>query len=767
MIDNRLQLLQRDRLPVTAAHVLPPRRMSHDRLNDVLGADLIADGLEGSTGIVERSLDAGGFGDSAEFHANPVRGAGQLAIVPQVVADKRTASGSEEDPVGVFGKFGIDADALNRLQCGDSFGPKGNEAGNFGLASLKSNHVADDVAAIHVGQVSIADASIDGQQEYGPSLLVGGDENISNVGRAEGSNACLPLRSAYDLLAWEIEFGSKSKGAVNVLVGEGPLRKSANCADIPLHGMRICSDNLFGLGVVPRTNVRSISLPVSRHDAESRAVIPEKVYCLLDAEDVILDGAPLQFSGSSLIFLGRDEQIAQVADAGEFVGYGFDDNASQMNGHLLVISLQGKLGLIERGEPLHLAADLGHPSFDMTSEFKGWSCGGVVGFVDHNPKHYETTVDFANTSVIFPRMKPIANPLFVGSNPTSASSENPIKQGFSIKSGVTSDKPEIPDTAPTDRGLGCGKLWWGDYTYFFQATHGGPIKIGRAIDPIQRFAAVQTGHPYELLIVGLMEGDCERELHRILDHFRMHGEWFDPLYPVVETIKKWLKRHYSDSFRENTACVSALKYLGWHHDISPKASESWKNPGRFFERKSFLRRYPIPKKSWGGPITFRSACDFITKLHRHHPKPQGCKFALAAMDGEKMVAVATAGRPVARKSDDGLTAEITRVCSDGTRNACSFIYGAMRRVLQAMGYQRILTFTLKSESGESLRGAGFEVTGETSGRSWSVPSRQRETKHELGTKVRWESTINPTPAASAPLQLTLDRRGFKLPGVRS
>lgn len=138
------------------------------------------------------------------------------------------------------------------------------------------------------------------------------------------------------------------------------------------------------------------------------------------------------------------------------------------------------------------------------------------------------------------------------------------------------------------------------------------------------------------------------------------------------------------------------------------------------------------------PITFKAACDFVTKLHRHHPAPQGCKFAIGAFAGETMVAVATAGRPVARKSDDGLTAEITRVCSDGTRNACSFIYGAMRRVLQAMGYRRILTFTLKSESGESLRGAGFEITGETSGKSWSVPSRQRETKHQLGTKLRWE-----------------------------
>ena len=107
------------------------------------------------------------------------------------------------------------------------------------------------------------------------------------------------------------------------------------------------------------------------------------------------------------------------------------------------------------------------------------------------------------------------------------------------------------------------------------------------------------------------------------------------------------------------------------------------------------------------PITFKAACEFVAKLHRHNKPPAGHKFSVALHDGEQLVGVAMAGRPVARHFDDGLTLEINRTCTDGTSNANSMLYGAVRRAAWAMGYLRCVTYTQADESGSSLKAAGF------------------------------------------------------------
>lgn len=139
------------------------------------------------------------------------------------------------------------------------------------------------------------------------------------------------------------------------------------------------------------------------------------------------------------------------------------------------------------------------------------------------------------------------------------------------------------------------------------------------------------------------------------------------------------------------------------------------------------------------PVTYEEACEFVRRWHRHHLPPQGWKFGLAANDGEKVVGVVTVGRPVARRLDNGWTLEVTRCCTDGSRNACSFLYGAAWRATRALGYRRLITFTLTDETGMSLRGAGWRVVGQTTGRSWSQPSRPRVDKHPLGQRTLWEA----------------------------
>lgn len=138
------------------------------------------------------------------------------------------------------------------------------------------------------------------------------------------------------------------------------------------------------------------------------------------------------------------------------------------------------------------------------------------------------------------------------------------------------------------------------------------------------------------------------------------------------------------------------------------------------------------------PVTQAIAFDFIRQNHRHHDVPVGALWWHGVHNEEgSLVGVSIVGRPVARNIDDGLSVEVTRLCTDGSLNACSMLYGASRRVAIAKGYRRGITYTLPEEGGASLRAAGWTYLGQTPGRSWSVPSRPREDKHPLGIKDRW------------------------------
>lgn len=138
------------------------------------------------------------------------------------------------------------------------------------------------------------------------------------------------------------------------------------------------------------------------------------------------------------------------------------------------------------------------------------------------------------------------------------------------------------------------------------------------------------------------------------------------------------------------------------------------------------------------PMTLREAKAYVAQTHRHHKPPQGALFAIGAMDDGQIVGVVIVGRPNARMSDDDFTCEVTRLASDGTRNVCSFLYRQAWRAARAMGYRRLITYTLATEAGASLRGAGFKLIGVAGGGSWSRPSRPRVDEHPLQTKLRWE-----------------------------
>ena len=140
------------------------------------------------------------------------------------------------------------------------------------------------------------------------------------------------------------------------------------------------------------------------------------------------------------------------------------------------------------------------------------------------------------------------------------------------------------------------------------------------------------------------------------------------------------------------------------------------------------------------PITFKQACEFINQHHRHHRATVGCKFCIGLVDGEKLVGVSVCGRPVSRYLDDGLTCEINRLCTDGTKNACSMLYGASCRVAKAMGYKKVITYILESENGASLKASNFVCEGAAGGKHWTGKrNRGQNIPNEM--KTRWVKNL--------------------------
>lgn len=138
------------------------------------------------------------------------------------------------------------------------------------------------------------------------------------------------------------------------------------------------------------------------------------------------------------------------------------------------------------------------------------------------------------------------------------------------------------------------------------------------------------------------------------------------------------------------------------------------------------------------PITLKEANAFVQQHHRHHKPVAGHKFSIAASDGEKIVGVAIVGRPVSRYLDNGLTLEVNRLCTDGTRNACSFLYSAAWRAARNLGYKKLITYILKSENGSSLKAAGWKCVGECGGLRWNGRSAPKVDLYPAQMKLRFE-----------------------------
>ena len=147
------------------------------------------------------------------------------------------------------------------------------------------------------------------------------------------------------------------------------------------------------------------------------------------------------------------------------------------------------------------------------------------------------------------------------------------------------------------------------------------------------------------------------------------------------------------------------------------------------------------------PLTLRQANAFVAEKHRHSRPVRGAKLSVGIAVRGQLVGVAIIGRPVSRRLDDGETIEVTRVCTDGTLHACSCLYGRVIRIARELGYKRVVTYTLASEPGSSLKAAGFVRDADVPNANWDKPSRPRkvmdthlfgsESVTPQGAKIRW------------------------------
>lgn len=144
------------------------------------------------------------------------------------------------------------------------------------------------------------------------------------------------------------------------------------------------------------------------------------------------------------------------------------------------------------------------------------------------------------------------------------------------------------------------------------------------------------------------------------------------------------------------------------------------------------------------PLTLDRANELVSTLHRHHKPVQGHRFSIGALEDAKLVGAAIVGRPSARMTNQYSECEVTRLVTDGSANACSFLYGACARIAREMGFDKIHTFVLESEPATSLKAAGWKFDGLTEGGDWNRPSRGgRRIDQPMCRKQKWTLELRP------------------------
>lgn len=142
------------------------------------------------------------------------------------------------------------------------------------------------------------------------------------------------------------------------------------------------------------------------------------------------------------------------------------------------------------------------------------------------------------------------------------------------------------------------------------------------------------------------------------------------------------------------------------------------------------------------PTTLKEANAFVGEEHRHHPPVVGHRWSMGCQADGKLVGVVIVGRPKARQTDQYMIADVTRLATNGHRNACSFLYARATHIARLMGFESIQTFILESEPGSSLKALeqlGWKRIGPTKDGEWRTRKGRRKQLDEK--TIKWECQL--------------------------
>ena len=155
------------------------------------------------------------------------------------------------------------------------------------------------------------------------------------------------------------------------------------------------------------------------------------------------------------------------------------------------------------------------------------------------------------------------------------------------------------------------------------------------------------------------------------------------------------------------------------------------------------------------PLELSEANTLVSMMHRHHAPCVGHRFSIGCVKDGKLVGAAIVGRPVARLINHREVCEVSRLVTDGTKNACSILYAAAALAAAALGYMKIQTYILDTEIGTSLVASGWTCEGSAGGGDWNTKKRVRRTDQPMSKKTRWSKNLNPPhPEFNRPVDVT-------------
>ena len=172
-------------------------------------------------------------------------------------------------------------------------------------------------------------------------------------------------------------------------------------------------------------------------------------------------------------------------------------------------------------------------------------------------------------------------------------------------------------------------------------------------------------------------------------------------------------------------------------------------------------------------ISLVEAKAFIGEHHRHNAPPVSWRWGHAVYNGHELIAVAMVGRPVARMIDASKVVEVNRLCvnheldSELTWKACSMLYTAAAKEAERRGFEKVITYTLETEAGTSLRYARWKPEHTTRAQSWNRGARKRTDKAPTCRKIRWARHLKPVVVPKVDDRREMEREakryGLELP----